>query len=67
MEKQGIKPATSVLQGIGLSPTPRRLILRIFADIETFEYAIFILKHACLYANVLLKACGQETLSTVYF
>ena len=55
------------LQGIGLSPTPRQLILRIFTDIETFEYAIFILKHAYLYATVLLKACGQETLSTVEF
>ena len=27
MEKPGIKPATSGLQGIGLSPTPRRLLL----------------------------------------
>ena len=26
MEKPGIKPATPSLQGIGLSPTPRRLL-----------------------------------------
>ena len=36
-EKPGIKPATPGSQDIGLSPTPRRLLVILFRSLENFE------------------------------